>query len=518
MAKESTTSFEEYDAGAGRRVQQARGVANRRVDAVIRKKRDALEGILEREARIAVRGSLRDILSGVRPAGVVVERFGSAVDDAIARETSASEAAEIDRRFKEDLYKNYFSLCMSDLVGCGMHLIRTSPDRMLPEDTQYDIYNRFVAELTTVYRNYGVLVSDVPDVVDVLNYYFLPRLAEQVGTVRSTVTKMGVNGYIGKKVAEKLLFLLFEASEKRKQPHPEAMQSSSCPEPVVDSAPVAEVTEEPVVEEDVAGYIVETFGVERSVAEEVAVGRSIEKVGLFHENLARMVGEENANLIISTNPAVLGYSNGKATKFISNLEDVLNSQREAQQLLSGEAEEFELNPENIPLFSDFDTLHSLKQRLFSRTREIKFPPKPAEGAIDVEEYKKKLLEKAGIDVEITCAFISGKNLHFIGEVYMPAEYFRKNTYLKIDAKKMMHFADVFDELVRRKVLKKKPKVNPVYRFNPNINDIEDTYLREYMRITLHAEQIVAQEGELTLNQEIVQELYPSNGNGAKKPL
>ncbi|MBI5880759.1 hypothetical protein HZB90_01370 [archaeon] len=515
MAKKAdVTSFEQYDAGTEYRAKRAGQSAVQKSTALWTRQMNNIGDFAREEAeKLGCSVTVGEF-------GIVVIRESPHVGRLIQilNEKKTEFRAERDALCRGEFAKYYLGSCIDDLVDCGMHLLRTSPDKCLPDGVQHDVYGRFTKELTEVYRKYGALVSDAPGIIEVLNYCFLPRLEEQVETVRTLVSNLRSKGYIRKRSAENLLFLLFEAPRMRLLKQEHVAVCAPAPTIVPEVASVEEVVESPVVAEDVAGHIVEKFGLERPAAEEVSVGRSIEQVRRFYETLAGMVGEKSASSIVSINPAVLGYTNGKATKFLSNLEDVLTSQREAQQLLGDEAEEFEFKADNIPLFSDFKTLYSLKQKLFARMRGVKFPPKPAEGAIDVEEYKKKLLEKAGIEVEITYALISGKNLHFIGEVYMPAEYFRKNTYLKIDAKKMMHFADVFDELVRRKVLKKKPKVNPVYRFNPNINDIEDTYLREYMRITLHAEQIVAQEGELTLNQEIVQELYPSNGNSPKKPL
>ena len=42
----------------------------------------------------------------------------------------------------------------------------------------------------------------------------------------------------------------------------------------------------------------------------------------------------------------------------------------------------------------------------------------------------------------------------------------------------------------------KQPTGPVYSLNPSIEDITDPYLREYMRITLHGDAIVAREGRI----------------------
>jgi hypothetical protein len=511
MAKSKVNSFEEYDARSGTRLEHARDVARRKADAVIRKKKASLDAVIERETRIAVLGSLREVSETGRVPIAAIERFGRVVDDVIHREGSESEVEALGRQFKEDLFKEYLSSCISDLVDCGRYLIRSSPERLLPEGAQHDIYSRFATALTSVYARYGPLVSDVPDVVDVVNYYFLPQLPEQVETVKGAVNRLAAKGYIGKKDAERILFLFFEAPGKKKESCA-AETPVARPAPVVAADAVKPVAEVPVVEEDVVGYLDELFGMDGPVAEEIAAARSIEQIKVFYGDLTRVVGETGANMIICLNPAVLGYANGKATKFLSNLEDVLNAQHEARGLFGAEADEYEFNPENIHMFTDSETLSSLKQKLFSRIRGVKFPPKPLEGAIDVEDYKNKLVSKAGLDVEVVRAITSGKTLHFTGEVYMPAEYFRKNSSKKIAPQKMEIFADVFDALVGHDVIVRKPKTTLLYRFNPHVSEVANKYLQEYMRITLYAEQIVAQEGELKLNENLVKELYPSGND------
>jgi hypothetical protein len=150
-------------------------------------------------------------------------------------------------------------------------------------------------------------------------------------------------------------------------------------------------------------------------------------------------------------------------------------------------------------YASLEELLKLKQELFTELGLHTLLPLPPGGRnFDLEDYKDRLLTRAGLDIDLVRGFTEGKTAHFKGEAYMPAEYFRKNAAGKVrSAKFFTLWQETFDKLVRCGAISRKHKANPLYRLNPHVDEITNPYLREYMRVTLYKKQILAQEGKIT---------------------
>jgi hypothetical protein len=429
-------------------------------------------------------------------------------------------AAGLRRDAEGFLFRRYLSLCVSDLVGCGLHLAKQRGDMSLSEGERSDLYSHFSRELGDIVTKCDV-VAEVPEAVEVVNFYFLPRLPDQVKTLRRAVTGLRKHGYMSRKDAAALMFLLYGRRTEAVLDIPRQPPASA---PPPEPAGIEAVCEEPATPactpEQRINFLISKFGMDTEMAQQHESARTLAELGDFYNHLTSVVGEATAQSLIRINPNLLRYEDGDFAKYLKTISNLLEALAQHNESIAGIEEEFGLRDGNLEMYADLETILSAKQQLFGRIRELTALPAKArsEGGIDVEEYKKRLIERAGLDVEIVRALTSGKTITFVGEAYVPAEYFRKNTARKIAPQKMDSFASTFDELVRQEVIVPKAKANPVFRFNPRVNDITNPYMREYMRLTLYAEKIIAQEGELKLDEDIVKELYPSNGKGAKKPL
>lgn len=155
--------------------------------------------------------------------------------------------------------------------------------------------------------------------------------------------------------------------------------------------------------------------------------------------------------------------------------------------------------DNEERYASLESLLKLKNELFQETGVYDVVEEEEDGGLGFNEYKDELLRRAGLDIDIVRALTEEKNRNFVGENYTHIENFRKNVENKVDDRSKVDslFSETFEKMVKSGAIKRKHKDNLVYRLNPRIKDIKNNYLREYMRLVLHANQIIAQEGEIT---------------------
>jgi len=488
------TSFEEYDLTKLQRLEQVKSEAAKSLEDVLRKE--------SARARNRFVEKVKDVSEGELAGGTYIVFSSQLLQiDEELRQQYREFAVKARRDSAVKTAKEYTSVCLHDLVCCGVNMSKINPDRHLTDDQKHELFVRYVGCLKHTGEMYTSLFDDVPAHIELSNYLYLPQEDSKMDVVKHSIKTLRKKGYVESRCADTLVDLLYPPRVVRRAEEPRA--ATVKPAVKIDEAPAVDTSA-------VADYIVNSFSLSTEIAQSHSSKQTLDSVKYLHDVLCRIIGEEYAAKIVRTNPGLLDYSNGRLTKYINTLEDVL------KRAAKSEDERLMLCDATLQSFASLDSLIAMKRSLCCGDYAA-VVPEPEKSAFDVDDYKRRLIERSGLDVEIVEAMTTGKTIFFIGEKYMPQENFRKNTSRKIAPQKMDIFSYTFDELVRRGVIYRKAKGNPVFRFNPDINEITDVYLREYMRLILHGEKIVRQEGHLTFNDELVRELY-GNGSAPKKPL
>ena len=244
-------------------------------------------------------------------------------------------------------------------------------------------------------------------------------------------------------------------------------------------------------------YLTALFRLSLEVAQRYAGQITLSQLDELHERLKEVVGNQ-AVALVNRNPVILTYqTESKFTKYITTLN--LVTERIKRNGSKGVDLTAKYGVENnLERYADLEQLLALKRELFTELGEYVSPETPSpQQKFEIEAYKSKLLQRAGLEESIVRAFTEGKTSQFKGEAYIPKEYFRKNAIGKVDASTLsQHFEDTFQHMIKTKAITRKHKATPLYRLNPHLNKVTDPFLREYMRVTLYYDQILAQEGEI----------------------
>lgn len=410
---------------------------------------------------------------------------------------------------------------LQDLAAYGVSVSKM-PGGMLPLPEKNNLYARFVVQLAYLAAHNPPVhfVDNVPEAEHLVRHYHFPEWEQDIQRVTKVITELKKKKYISSQNASTLLQLLFPERrsvlgvskpvkalpKQRAEPlhHPEETARTGNGEAVTAKTEITGGGENvcfPSEEQrrERNEYMAVLFGLGDSVAKNYLEKVTVEQLDDLHRALKEVVGEENISLLTQYNPDILLYpAENRWGRYLRTLTVVLGRIRKNGSSGIDLEERFGLK-NNVERYADLEKLLELKAELFRSSGAYAEVAAPAdEKEFDLEQYKDRLLQKAGLDSEMVRAFTEGKSSHFKGENYFAEEYFRKNAHGKVSYQKLGRlFRPVFEEMVRQQAITRKHKANPLYRLNPHTDEITNPYLREYMRVTLYKDQILAQEGQIT---------------------
>ncbi len=194
-------------------------------------------------------------------------------------------------------------------------------------------------------------------------------------------------------------------------------------------------------------YLLDPLKLSAAEARKYAYALTLEQVEDLYDKLALRVGEQAAELL-RFNPEILLYrEQGILATYLKVLQQVVTKIGTSPAL-----QEHYGIASNLGIYSRLENLLELKRELYKTAA-----PEEAAPAFDLETYKSKLLKQAGLDVEVTRAIAESKNKFYIGEYYMPMQYFRKNAYGKAPEKMDLMFPETFERLKREGAIVRKDK-------------------------------------------------------------
>lgn len=401
---------------------------------------------------------------------------------------------------------SHFQSNLHDLIVAAVHASRQNKGYLAKQEKR-DLYARFL-DLLQEFGDTGFsngLFSRYPEARHLIARPTLPFLKEQKERLRAAVEGFRREKYLTSLNQRTLMELLFtEEATVIQQPASLPRREEQAQRPSSPEAPPGEESSP----EGCKAYLLREFLLNEDTADNYAARVRLQEAEMLHRELERVVGEEYAILLINDHPDILLYpAEGILNKYVSTIQRVLKEVKRGNR--NGKSPEEELGMEkNLSQYSCLENVLALKQRLCAGKQVSESATSGGETAFDLEGYKDQLLQKAGLDLDIVRAFTEGKTALFKGEFYVPQEYFRKNAIGKVERQKLDLLGEsVFNRMVRAKAITRKHKANPVYRLNPHLQEITNFYLREYMRVTLYHDQIVAQEGEIKPNPDVWRELY-----------
>ena len=413
-----------------------------------------------------------------------------------------NKRSELQGEVKRQLHQQQFRENVQDLVRCGVYLSQMSAGGRA--DERQRLYVHFLDELKELSKNrYCQTVSvEVPEISELLHGHTAPPGKEEIGRVRAVLIGLQKKEYLTKKNAVTLRELLTPSAL------PEGITVSPSTHTGSGRKKEKETTlstetglffrpEGPERYDEQVEYLTALFRLSLEVAQRYAGQITLSQLDELHERLKEVVGNQ-AVALVNRNPVILTYqTESKFTKYITTLN--LVTERIKRNGSKGVDLTAKYGVENnLERYADLEQLLALKRELFTELGEYVSPETPSpQQKFEIEAYKSKLLQRAGLEESIVRAFTEGKTSQFKGEAYIPKEYFRKNAIGKVDASTLsQHFEDTFQHMIKTKAITRKHKATPLYRLNPHLNKVTDPFLREYMRVTLYYDQILAQEGEI----------------------
>lgn len=244
--------------------------------------------------------------------------------------------------------------------------------------------------------------------------------------------------------------------------------------------------------------LVGIFGLTETIAESY-VTIPLQVLDEVRHHLTQEIGSEELALeLVRENPDILRYANEKKfLKYLSALSIIRVQLREDERVGGKLGEDYAL-PLHVRRVATLEGALQVKDEVLKVRGKYPAPEhiQPAE-EFNLEEYRSRLVGASALSIPMARAIVEA-SLEFVGENYMPAEYFRKNAHGRATQREISkNFGDTFEQLISNGVLVRKHKAEPLYRINPHPKEVENPYLREYLRVTLYEKQIVAQEGRIT---------------------
>ena len=409
---------------------------------------------------------------------------------------------------QEAVTLQYFQENVHHLIAYGVTLSRRS--QALSGEAREKLYSRLVDQLQGIAKDCPSLRDQLPGIEQLTYRFSYPDEMEQRGRLQKIMDVLSRKKYLPRETAKTLLQLLtFQGPTIGTAPPPLSSRAAPAaallsPTPVLPPSPtllpsIPLPAPSPSPRQEIIEYLTVMFELPLEVAENYAGIISLEQLEEFHEHLDKIVGEVYGLRLVQQNPEILAYPFQnlhreylRALKLVQKEIGINGNRRQDLEKRFG-------LEQHLDRYTSLEELLKLKQELFTELGLHTASPSPSGGQdFNLEQYKDRLLTRAGLDIGLVRGFTEGKTAHFKGQAYMPAEYFRKNAAGKVEpASFSALWQQTFDELVRCGAISRKHKANPLYRLNPHVDEITNPYLREYMRVTLYKKQILAQEGKIT---------------------
>jgi len=376
---------------------------------------------------------------------------------------------------------------LQELLTCAVSVSKEYQDE-LPLIEKRLLYSRLITEVHDILRSAETIRFNykTPTIATVLGSGRFPSTANEQDNLQSMLGTLKGNGYVNNHWVRTLTKLLF--SEKKK-PVPSASPISPRIQEVV---PILSIFTVPDSQQDKIEYLTVVFGLPPERAQAYASKVTLEGLESFYRKLSSVMEEEYAQALVKINPELLLYPpRNLVTQYRSSLRVIREAIRRDPERQDELEEKYGIRS-NLHRYAKLESLVALKEELL---KDISSGEETNQGHFNLDVYKSQLLQKAGLDQEIVRGLTEGKNGRLIGKMYAPKRHFEANVHGKVSPQSLLQLDHTFEEMIRAKAMVKQP-TGPVYSLNPSIEDITDPYLREYMRITLHGDAIVAREGRI----------------------
>jgi hypothetical protein len=426
----------------------------------------------------------------------------------IARRGRLVDRAAVALEAQEKVYANYFSDVVDCLTSVGVSLAKERRQGVLPEPERIRLYSYFTTELVQGAGTFSAsypLARDVPLINTLLGYYFLPRLPEQVAVLKQVISELSDKRYLSRRAAKNLTTLFFPEVQVRagNLPATDAARKDAprqAPGPVEAPAPIFD-TREAVL------YLTGTLGVPAEVAASLSEKNPLDCYSHFYDSLSEVVGEEYARALVQKNTGLLELPVPSQSKYLNTVRKVLEELRAHSVRKPQLNRKLGLSTETLGMYSSLESVIELKQRVFQSTRTFVNPRgiEEPDSELDIDDYKNWLLGRAGMNVTMARALTSGNNVNFVGNNILPLRHYRANSLGKVNDPTLVdrYFDSTVAQMVRYGALIRRN--SKCYSFNEKVGEVTNLYLSEYMRLTLHGDRILSQEGCLTLNPVLVKE-------------
>ncbi len=469
MAK-NIFNFSDYDAAKSAREEQQQELAESRLELLINQ-HPAIKSIRKEAQRVGNKAKKVTEITlygrSLNPARIL--NYISAEEEKNIKELKRSIEPEFTAKAQRDIQVQIIKENIEDLTVSGVRISQRNNGYLNPEDKK-ELYGRLVAELKQLSDNgrNRYFQQQFPEIREIAGYV-APFSDESISTLRLMLKRLAQQKHIHHKNAETLLNLL-TSTEKVLPP---SRTTAAIPSSKTGPA-------EAVAVEQRSPY-----------AQELA-----DNITQFQEELEGLVGKHYAATLI---PKINLSAYNQEGMLNAYLRTVRRIQEEIQRNPHQLTERYGPTPKNVERYASLDAVLQLKAELFQHTKGEQNVAATNGAEFDLENYKSKLLAKAGLEEEVARAYTEGKNGKIIGQNnYMPRRHFKSNAKRKAPPDKFHQQGDaVFDELVKMGAIVCKSRGRDLYSLNPHLDTIKNSFLREYMRVTVHYEKILKQEGSIT---------------------
>ena len=455
--------FTEYDAAKAEREEKQEELVQSKLESLVNQ-HPAVKH-LQQEAQSVRKKARRNV--GIVLYGrflnstVLLERIDTAEKEVINRCRTKLEP-ELRTKAQREVLFEIIRENIKDLAISGVRISQTHQEYLLPEEKE-SLYGRLVVELEQLSKpeDNHYFQQQFPEIQEFKSYR-LPFDEGQMLVLKRTLRRLAQKKYIHQNNADTLVSLL--TSMKR-------------------TSPPALATSQPAT----------SLATETRSASDDHLQR--DAVAEFEKELMSIVGEEYATTLLRRINVASYETAGMLGTYLRTARRI---QEEIGKNPRGLTKKYGPNTKNVEKYASLDALLRMKEELFKEIRLYQQSASTATTSFDVEKYKDKLLELAGLDVAIARAYTEGKNGRIVGENnYMPRRHFKSNAKRKAPPDKFYQQGDeVFDELVRKGAMVCRSRGRELYSLNPDLDTITDRFLREYMRVTVHYEKILKQKKQV----------------------
>ncbi len=485
MAKK-IRSWEEYDVSVKERQEQTRPEVETRLeqllraDAYIKKKKKVGEFL-----KTKYDGYFFGVLEGGIHPGIQALPIYQAIDGAFTAHTNRRRE-ELRPQALVDVTRQHFRHNIGYLVHCATTRARSGI--YLQDQDKEEFYKRLVEQLGTLAKKDEEFKAAAPQLQDLTLRLDYPDENEQTERLRQILSTLRKKKYLPLRDADQVIMLLTMREQAAANGTAAVLTAGTT------GAAPREATSSPTPALQVEDYLSSQFKLSPDKVRKYSSLVTAREVEELWRKLGNVVGEEHTIQLVQENPNLLLYvSEGILPQYLK----VLGAVKE--RLITAEAEVAERfgMEKNRKRYAGLELILELKRELLMELGEEATPAPSPSVSFDLERYTNKLLQKAEVDIDWVKALTDGKNLTFVGNSPAKRDRFRKFAATKIERRKLGLFDAVFDTLIRYGVVKTLPPSRDACVLNSNLDEITNPYLREYMRVTLYKDQILAQEGQIT---------------------